>query len=178
MKLTWNIFRLLKRPKFQACRLAHDWKWMEIWKKIIIKFAFIAIFRVSNFCAFEWCGAAIHRFSSFTGQTKNNSENFYTRRPFPSFNLLIILWTKIFTLFPFFFSNFFIHIFLRLCRTRPKSLICTNFCLRFSFYDRKMNIYNLSVVARCTEANVLSKKNKQMKTNENAWNSAAFRAEK
>lgn len=67
-------------------------------------------------------------------------KSFSPRRPFSSCNLLIILRTKIFTLFPF-FLYFFIHIFLRLCRTRPESLICTNFCLLFGFYDRKMNIY-------------------------------------
>lgn len=47
----------------------------------------------------------------------------------------------LFSFRPFLYSISLSIFFLRLCRTRLESLICTNFCLLFGFYDRKMNIF-------------------------------------
>lgn len=66
-----------------CARLAHDWNSMEIWTKIIIKFAFIAIFRVSNFCV--WMARSrIHRFSSFSRPKERRKKHQFVKLLYPT----------------------------------------------------------------------------------------------
>lgn len=86
----------------------------------------------------------IHRFSSFSRPKERRKKHQFVKLLYPTtFSVVQFVNYTANQDFHFvsLFSNFFIHIFLRLCRTRPESLICTNFCLRFRFYDRKMNTY-------------------------------------